>query len=680
MNSSGSHILSVAIPRPLDGLFTYKLPNHLLSQIKVGGWVKVPFGKAVTHAFVVEPPKTLSDLPSGVKMESLREIIEVGEGGSILPEDVMALCRWAQEYYLAPLGEVLSCAASPAALGLKNARKEARALPAPFARVLAHELTADQKEALEKLDQVRRSEVRPIEPQARAAKVALLQGVTGSGKTELYIELALRTLAEGKGVLLLVPEIALTSQLHRRFEEGLGVPVGLWHSAIPDGRRRDQAAALRSGELRVVVGARSAVFAPIPDLGLIVIDEEHDATYKQEDRFRYHARDLAVVRSKLTGAFVLLGSATPSLETRERVREGKYSVARLAPGGLPAIDVVNLCDEERVADTQAPLATRTIEAIRETLIAGDQVMIFLNRRGFAAFLICQDCGEVKGCPNCSISLTVHRKSRQLRCHVCGHQEPIPDFCAKCQGTELQAMGAGTESLEEEIPRLIPEARTIRLDRDQITSATRLESILEDFRSGKSNVLLGTQMLVKGHDFPRVTLVVVVMADALFRWPDFRAAERAYQVLKQVSGRAGRGDRPGRVLIQTFDSDHPVIQTLKGLQSEDDFLESERQLRKALGYPPFGRMARLRFESSDQKEAQARAEAVAAILAPLRAENRLEVLGPSEAFLERAKGIFRWDVLVKSSGIQDQQRALLRSREFCLARKWPFLADVDPYST
>ncbi len=670
IDSQNFQILSVAIPRPLQGLFTYELPEHLKDLVRVGGWVRVPFGRSVTHAFVVELPQPYSSLPLGLKRENLKAVIEVGSEDSVFADDVWALCRWAHEYYQMPLGEVLNCAAPAASLGIKKVTARKKKKSHPLERGVQYPLTEDQVSVVEAIHQM----------DQHKKKTVLLNGVTGSGKTEVYIELAKKALKQDQGVLILVPEIALTPQVHHRFESALGVPVALWHSAVSFAQRRDQALDLRAGKIRVVVGARSAVFAPVKNLGLIVVDEEHDPTFKQEERMRYQARDLAVVRGKICQALVVLGSATPSLESRERVREGKYIQLdlprRIAPGGHPQVELVDLRVEPQVEPARTSLALKTLEAIRETLSSQEQVMIYLNRRGFAAFLICEDCGEVKGCPVCSISLTVYKKRMGLRCHLCGHEERIPELCQKCQGIDLLEMGAGTESLEEELCQWIPEAKILRLDRDKITSTTRLNSILKSFRAGEANVLLGTQMLVKGHDFPEVTLVVVVTADPLFRWPDFRAPERAYQILRQVSGRAGRGQKPGRVMIQSYDTDHPVLQVMEGKISEESFLSSERSLRLALNYPPFGRLVRIRFENSSTQTSEYQASQVANQLRSSGGE--LDLLGPSEAFVKKMKGLYRWDLLLKAKDVGLIQKAMHDTAKICMKNKWPFWVDVDPY--
>lgn len=675
-----SRIVSVAVPRPLDAFFSYGIPNDERAY-RPGTWVRVPFGRSTVIGFVVESPKPISELPASVDPSKLKSILESGDEEDRIPPDVFALCEWASKYYAQPLGELLAAACPPASLGLRSTNREAKFVSRNTVAQREIFLNDEQKIALEGMDALR---VRPA-----ALRVALLHGVTGSGKTEVYIELAKRVLAAGKGVLLLVPEIALTSQLHERLESGIGETVARWHSAMPDAKRRDQGAALRRGEIRVVVGARSAVFAPIQDLGLILVDEEHDPTYKQEDRVHYHARDLSIVRGKNADALVVLGSATPSLESRERVREGKYAgfelKARYSTGGMPAIELIDLGDEVLVEGIQASIAQKTLTAIQETLARGEQAMIYLNRRGFAAFLRCRDCGEVSECPNCSISLTVHKRSRELRCHVCGHAEAIPDFCPKCQAVDLDPIGAGTESLEEELPKILPDVKILRLDRDAVTSASRLEKTLNAFRNGEAQILLGTQMLAKGHDFPKVTLVVVVLADALFRYPDFRAPERALQILSQVSGRAGRAELPGRVLIQTYQPDAPVLAVLLGERTEEDFLAEELELRQALSYPPFGRMARLRLESTERNEAVSRCEAIAIALRAAQpgiekdeSGLRLEYLGPSEAFLERAKGIFRWDLLIKSSSVRALSRSISVAKKLAARERWTLLVDVDPY--
>lgn len=672
-------VVSVSIPRPVEGRFTYRLSPELARRLQESpsgnGWVRVPFGRSTLCGFYSDPPHPFSPVQGFDDPKKLKDVLEVLPSEISLPHDVVSVCKWVQDYYRVPLGEVIGFAVPSDVLKEPKKKKSGDVSEREIPRLSSPTLTQEQTTAVDHLTDLFRQTM-----EKSAGKVALLHGVTGSGKTEVYLRLAEKALAQGKSVLVLVPEIALTPQLHDRFRGRLGVPVGLWHSAMAAGARQRQWLAARRGELKVIVGARSAIFSPLSDLGLIVVDEEHDSSYKQEDRVRYQARDLAVVRGQLDKALVVLGSATPSLETRERALEGKYAhiqlKERVGGGEMPAIEIIPLATEERVEGLRAPLAKKTVDVIRDTLVRGQKAMIFLNRRGFAAFLLCEDCGEVAGCPQCSVSLSMHLRGRVLRCHVCGFHQPIPDICKACASDKLSPMGAGTESLETELPQLIPEMKALRLDRDQVTSATRLHEILEEFRSGAANVLLGTQMLVKGHDFPDVSLVVVVLADGLFRWPDFRASERALQILLQVSGRAGRAREGGRVLVQAYDEDHEVLKALQGKMTEEEFLSKEREFRRILGYPPFGRIARLRFEAPERTEAQSKAQHLGNMISNVP---EVDILGPSEALLERVKGQYRWDILVKSKTIGPLQRALTVARTEAIHRKWSLIVDVDPYS-
>ena len=675
-----NYVVDIAIPRPVERLYTYSVPDHFLDEVEVGRWVRVPFGRGQTHGFILSERKSIEELESSIDPSKLKEITEIGQSESRIPENLLNLCYWARDYYQAPLGEVLNYAVPASCLGLRSAKREAREILYEHSAATSTDedvqLTEEQALALNSLKE-------RLSSGSKEMEVSLLRGVTGSGKTEIYIRLAREALALGKSVIVLVPEIALTPQLYSRFETGLDEPVALWHSALSDGKRRDYWSALRQGKIRVVVGARSAVFAPVENLGLIVVDEEHDPSYKQEERFRYQARDLAVVRAKQSSALAVLGSATPSLETRERVREGRFSEevlrSRATGSQLPGIELVRLGEEPLVSGIRTPLAEKTVDAIRGEIEAGNQVMVFLNRRGFAAFSVCEDCGESIGCPDCSISLTVHKRFRQLRCHICAHSQPIASVCPHCNSDRMNFVGSGTESLEDELPQVVPGIIPVRLDRDQITSVGRLEKVLADFREGRANVLLGTQMLVKGHDFPRVTLVVVILADGLFRWPDFRATERAFQVLTQVAGRAGRADRLGRVLIQAYADQHPVLETITSKRSEEDLYSEERELRQSLSYPPFGRLTRLRLEDRNQDAVQARANQIAASLreAITTGELQVELLGPSQAFVERVRGIYRWDLLLKSARVEDLQRVIRHAKALASANKWTLLVDVDP---
>ena len=481
----------------------------------------------------------------------------------------------------------------------------------------------------------------------------LLYGVTGSGKTEVYLRAIAEVLGGGGGAIYLVPEIALTAQLLSRI--GSRFPkqeIAVLHSGISQSARYDQWKRIRRGEVRVVVGARSALFAPAPNLRLIVVDEEHDPSYKQDDRLRYNARDLALVRGRFAETTVILGSATPAIQSYFHAVEGRYRVltlpARIDDRPLPRVEVVDL-RSERDERGLTPLLSRTlIEAIRKTLADGRQTLLFLNRRGFHTYLFCPDCGHVFSCPNCDISLTHHASEAVLKCHHCDFTVKIASRCPSCKGSRVRSYGAGTERVEEEVKKLFPTARIARMDSDTTPRPGDSDRILRGLDRGEIDILIGTQMITKGHDFPAITLVGVVAADASLNIPDFRAAERTFQILTQVSGRGGRGDQPGRVVIQTFTPDHYSI---RRAQEHDyaGFFADELPLRRQLAYPPFSRLIGLQFSSlkkEEGKRAVAEFGARARELALTMTGGKTEVIGPAESPLARIRGRYRWQLLLK----------------------------------
>lgn len=661
------YVVEVALPRPIDFFFTYLIDPEYFGQNLKGRWVKVPFGKSSSFGVIAGDVKQVDDVSTLPYGKDLKKISHLGPVTDLIPDTVLEMCKWAAEYYQSPLGELLSLAAPLAAL---SSETEVRAqAPVELKPPTPMTLNAEQQAALTAIE-------------AEPTRAFLIDGITGSGKTEVYIERAKHILAQGKGVIFLVPEIALTPQLETRVSQGLGTPIAILHSALSEGQRRDYWLKLKRGDLRVVVGARSALFAPMADCGLIIIDEEHDSSYKQEERARYQARDLAFLRAKKENAQIVFGSATPSLETLERVREGKIGylklTKRIIDRAMPKVEIVNLTAEPLVEGMQAPFAQISLKKIQETLQKGEKVLIYLNRRGFASFLVCEDCGEVSSCPNCSISLTFHKRRKKLVCHSCDYSAVVPENCPKCHGTTLLPVGAGTESLEDELPKQIPEMKPLRLDRDQVTSQTRLKKILTDFASDEFNTLMGTQMVVKGHDFSEVTLVVVVLADGLFRWPDFRSNERAYQTLTQVAGRAGRGEKVGEVWIQTFDIDHPVLSVITGARTRDSFYDQEIEIRKLLKYPPFGRLLRLRLTHDTEVTVKNEAEEMAKLIASDPENQSIELLGPSTPVIERVRGEFRMDILIKSDQIQNIHRAAKVAKKLTSNFKSTLLVDVDPY--
>jgi primosomal protein N' (replication factor Y) len=509
----------------------------------------------------------------------------------------------------------------------------------------------------------------------------LIYGVTGSGKTEIYIRAIEEVLIQGQEAIVLVPEISLTPQLLSRFIDRFGENLALLHSGLGRGERYDQWRRIWKGEVKIAMGARSAIFAPFKNVGIIIVDEEHDPSYKQEEKLKYHARDVAVVRAKQVEATLLLGSATPSLESFYNAERGKFRLLnlpeRIEGRPLPRVEVVDVKKEAGL------LSEKVRMALQKNIEDKKQSLLFLNRRGFANFILCPDCGHTFKCPNCSVTLTYHLRDRTLQCHYCDYRIKAPGDCPKCQGHRLQGMGIGTERLEQEIRLLFPEAQVGRMDRDTTSRRRSHLQILKRLESGSIDILVGTQMIVKGHDFPNVTFVGVVSADTSLHFPDFRSSERTFQLLTQVAGRAGRGDVFGEVVIQTFNPDHYSI-----LRAKDHdyigFYQEEIQFRKALEYPPFSRLINFRMVGNSERRTKAAAEEMGRIGQSLLKKGYgrgIEILGPSTAPFAKMRGKFRWQMLAKGKSPQLLHRfakELAFGMEVQLKGKGVHLdIDVDP---
>lgn len=507
---------------------------------------------------------------------------------------------------------------------------------------------------------------------------ALLFGITGSGKTEVYLKVIEEVLRRGKQALVLVPEIALTPLALARFRARFGDKVAALHSGLSPGERLDQWMRVKRGEAEVAVGTRSAVFAPFSRLGIIVVDEEHDASYKQDDEPRYHARDVALERAKRLQIPILLGSATPSFESFHAALSGHYRLLtlpeRVERRQLPEVKLLDLKAERT---DRVPILTQgLLRLIEERLRRREQVLLFLNRRGYATLILCRACGEALGCPHCSVSLTYHAQSRRLRCHYCRFERRPPSTCPRCGGLKLSALGFGTQQVEEAVKTHFPEARVARMDRDTTQGKDAHRRLLKALEQGEIDILVGTQMIGKGHDFPRITLVGVVSADLSLQIPDFRAAERTYALLTQVSGRAGRGGLPGEALIQTYNPDHYCLQAACR-QDYEALYRAELPLRAERSLPPFSSLIRLLAISPSEVETKGTAEELSHLLSP---QEGLRVDGPAPALLSRIKGRFRWQILLKGEEETIRRAALEALQRFTSSprsKKAVVEVDVDP---
>lgn len=797
----------VAVPVGVRGTFTYAIPEDLADDVTAGVRVEVPWGPRLTTGFVTE----LTEEPGvdAVKVREIRDVLDDDEP-ALLPE-ILELCKWASEYYLAPLGEMLRVAlpANMSSRGRRTIRTKAskaevedaiasgrlqggdiallqairegvtdvdrllrgRKGARPALRRLRESGIVSVEEAIrdargvrwdrwvvlqaadENLPEKRQAVVNAlnvsggealhsalveaglsgsaistlerhgvvrIEKRARrhtldgffsgfahgplgdldyspeqsqaieSVKSALgtfrpflLQGVTGSGKTEVYIEIMREVVRQGEQAIVLVPEISLTPALASRLKERFGDRIAILHSSLSPSERYDQWWRARRGEVDVAIGPRSALFTPFPRLGAIIVDEEGDGAYKQDETPRYNARDLAVVRARLRSIPVVLGSATPSLETRENAERGRYTMLKLAKRvearPLPEVEIIDIRGEKGEKEDKGMImfGAKVREELARVFRAGEQAIILMNRRGYAPFLLCRECEHEFRCRDCSVTLTVHRRAGMLVCHYCGYRIPIPPSCPSCGGEVLQPIGFGTEKVEERFRMYFPSVPVEVLDRDSIRRKGELVRILDRFRRGETQALIGTQMLSKGHHFPGVTLTAVINADAILGYPDFRSAEKTFYLMTQVAGRSGRGKLPGRVAIQSAFPNHYALQHVR-MHDYDGFFESEIEFRRRFRYPPATGMIALLFRGEQLEKVES-----AARLAGTRLETEtagiddVRLQGPAPAPLSRIKGVYRYQLLARSAKKAALRGAVDRVVSGLQAPGVDVIVDVDP---
>ncbi|MEM7473764.1 MAG: primosomal protein N' [Planctomycetota bacterium] len=723
------------------GPFDYRIPDELAEQVQAGMRVKVPLGKSnreiLAYCISVETVQRSPD--------ALKPITQVVDSEPLCTPRVLELLQWMSRYYLAPLGQVFE-AAIPAGVR-KAAGTRQRVVLYPSKRsedqAAVNDLSPKQQSALRQLveagegmtsDQLQQKaqcstapisslrkqgfiesrqerrfsledeqqDVPSLPPLAlsmdqrqalnhilkaldnRKQETILLHGVTGSGKTEVYMQAIHEVLSYGKQAIVLVPEISLTPQTRQRFIERFG-RVAVLHSHMSASQRHHQWRSIAAGENSVVIGPRSAVFAPTPRLGLIVLDEEHENSFKQDTLPRYHARDVALHRAFLEQIPLVLGSATPSLESWKRAQEGKYTLAslprRILNRPLPSVATIDLRQQKK-GPSEGVISPQLHQAVEETIEAQGQVILLLNRRGFSTSIQCPQCGYVATCEDCDLPLTHHRDGGKACCHYCDFTMPTPMACPSCRFAGIRYGGTGTQRLEIEVQRRFPNAVIARMDSDTMRKPGSHERVLQGFRDGKVHILLGTQMIAKGLDFPNVLLVGVINADTALHFPDFRAAEKTFQLVTQVAGRTGRGEKPGHVLVQTFSPEHPSI-TCATQHDFEGFADLELQQRKQFGYPPLGSMARIIMRGPVQEEAEAFAELIVRNLQKAKEVQSAEcrILGPAPPPLYKLRGKFRFHALLQAPEARTLNQLLLKATANLKTPKdVQYVIDIDPMDT
>lgn len=664
-------IVGVAVNAPINGLLSYSIDKDEVVTLGTSVWV--PLGSRVVTGVVVE----IAD--STQQQMTIKSIVSVIADRPALTNSSLKWAMWMAKYYFHPPGMVLETCFLPLRKKSKKPRKISNSIPLPDGGS-AHSLNLEQAEIAKNISA------------ASGFQVHLIHGITGSGKTEVYLRLFEDCLKRGKQGMFLVPEISLTPQLLKRFSNHFTGQLAVFHSQLTPNEREFQWDAMMTGKAQILLGARSALFCPIPALGLIILDEEHEPSFKQDEKLKYHARDAAIMKGKLLDIPIVLGSATPSLETYFAAKEGRYSYHslphRVGGRSLPEVYVVDLKDKAN-ANKDLPfwLSQPLYLDIQAELLKGKQSVLFLNRRGIASAVTCTNCGDTRMCPNCDISLTLHG-AHSLVCHYCDFQERHTDNCQVCHDGVSQPLGLGTERIVDDLQTLFPQAKIARADRDEISHRDDFSQLVEKMEAKEIDILVGTQMIAKGLDFKHLNLVGVVLADIGFHLPDFRASERSFHLITQVAGRAGRHlneqESPSKVFIQTFNPDHPAI-SFAANHNYVDFAQSEIEHRKALNYPPFGRIASLRLTGSTSELADTLSRLCKSRALALQSKFpdylKVQILGPTQAGVFKMRNQFRYQIFLKCADWQilNSFIGVLLGNQKWVPAKCRILVDVDPYN-
>lgn len=681
-------IVQVALPLPLKELFSYAVPERFAAQVRLGQTVLVPFRNRQLKGIVVEIGPG-APRPANAKSYALKEILAPLSEGDALPESDLKLAQWIAARYGTSWGEALKMMLPPvrkiprrkAGTALLPDEIDFKSKPASGpGKVLT--LTQEQTASL--------TAVKTCIDQKKFGPF-LLFGVTASGKTEVYLRAIEEVLKQNRQAIFLVPEISLCPPFYDLLSQRFGAErIGIWHSEAKG--KADLYQKIKNGDVEIIIGARSALFVPLRKLGLIVVDEEHDSSYKQDEKPRYHARDLALKIAELKNAAVILGSATPSLESFEKALSGAYTLLEL-PGRVtsPAPLHIKLIDQKIHSKKSSPFSAQLVEAVDQALQKRQQAILALNRRGYSTFLFCGDCRKVWKCPNCEVTLVTHREFQEnghghyLKCHYCFYKKRLPGVCDQCGSSALLMGGQGTQRIVQEISRIFPYARVVRLDRDVAGKKSTRQHAYEAFKGENADILVGTQMVVQGFDFPRVTFVGIVDADTALFHPDFRAAERTFQWVTQASGRAGRSEMGGTVMVQTAMPDHYAIQC-GARQDYRQFYEKEIEFRKALFYPPYSRLVLFEISSTKRQDLVAdESERLMKILqdalrsdVELGGTGKIQLLGPGTAPRANIRKQLRWQILAKCATEAEVERAVHASEKFVPKSGVRFTLDVDPY--